>query len=181
MENKADIINRTQREEKINSIDESKPCMTPDNFDIIEKRLKDLELSREVESSENFKKISKLEKIVEDIKKEKSISPSKKIVKTEFKRKDKIRHRSTSVKSINKHTKSAILKPKPKKLCVYIKDLEEEAEKWKKKAKLLAKKNYSEIREMKKELIGMKSLIEIERNEFREYCYAILHKSNKMQ
>ena len=176
LENKIEIVNRSHRDSRTHILDDIKVSVTPENIFVIEKRLKDLELSREVESSENFKKISKLEKIVEGIKKEKSISPKKMSNDIEVKGKRKIRVRSVSAKSVNNRNKSLVLKTKtkPKKLCVYIKDLEEEAEKWKRKAHVLAKKYYSDIKEMKRNIIDMKNKMDIERQDFREYCYSVL-------
>lgn len=166
LENKQSPLKKSQRSP---SNDEALFALTPESMNVIEKRLKDLELSREVESSENFKKISKLEKIVEGIKKEKSLSPA-----SAGRSKKKLgKNRSTSVKNVKKQNS---LKEKPKKLCVYIRDLEEEAEKWKKKAQMLAKKYGAVVRSMRSEIKDIKNVLEYERAEFREYCNELLQK-----
>lgn len=69
-----------------------------------------------------------------------------------------------------------MLKPKKKniKYCVYVKDLENNAEKWKNRAKLLQKKCFTEIKQIKKQLNSMKSEIQKEAQEIKQYYTSII-------
>jgi len=134
----------------------------------IEKRLRDLELSREVESVENSKKISKLEKIVDEIVEKSIISPQKNA--------PKIRPlKNARAKSNVSLKKEKLNSGKNSRYCVYVKDLEENAEKWKNRAKVLKKKCFSEIKEIRKQMNQVKSEMKKETEDIREYCYRILN------
>ena len=176
----AETVNKSQREDF-----ENKEKLSVDNFEFIEKRLKDLELSREVESLENFKKISKLEKIVEKISKDKSPSPRKKNEKTwKFVNNEKtLKKRQRSLSSpMGSRNKSQIIQPKNQKLCFIIRDLEETAEKWKKKASFLEKKCLFQIKKMKKEITDLRTDMNTNKKEFDDYCINLVQslKNNKI-
>lgn len=133
----------------------------------IEKRLRNLEISREVESVENSKKISKLEKIVDEIV-EKSISPQKNTPKIRS-------HKSMRAKSNVNLKKEKMKTGKNSRFCVYVKELEDNAEKWKNRARVLQKKCFSEIKDIRKQMNHAKSEIKKEAEDIREYCSRILN------
>jgi hypothetical protein len=155
-----------------NSLSLVKHSISTDTLNGIEKRIRDLEISREVECGEHLKKIHKLEKIVGKIAKNEK-SPRKINFDAGISRKN--RTKSTG------YLKKEVKPKKNVRYCVWVKDLENDVEKWKHRAQILQQKCFIEIKELRKQLIEVKTEVKKESKDLKSTYMTLLKETLEKQ